>query len=155
MLARLCLCCKVFTFHTVLICSQLFCGMTAMFPMSTSVSPFPPQNQDTSTCIQKGSEPWKAEIALLLQVMRNRKQIFEGELASLRRVKENVTEMTQGNECGVGVVNFIDWREGDKINAVEVQFKRQTLEEASERELTSNLQSLDEEELELEVGRRR
>ena len=80
--------------------------------------------------------------------MRNRKQIYEGELSSLRRVKENVNEMTQGNECGVGVANFIDWKEGDKINAVEILVKRQTLEEASERELTSNLQSFEEEELE-------
>lgn len=77
--------------------------------------------------------------------MRNRKQIHESELTSLRRVKENINEISQGNECGVGIANFIEWKEGDKIEAVEVQFKKQTLEEASQRELTSNLQSLEEE----------
>lgn len=79
-----------------------------------------------------------------VQVLRNRKQIYEGELNSLRRVKENINEISQGNECGLGVANFVDWKEGDKIEAVEVSFKRQTLEEASKRELTSNLQSLNE-----------
>ena len=91
---------------------------------------------------------------LAVQVMRGKKHIHEGELTSLRRVKENVTEMSQGNECGVGVSNFIEWREGDKIAALEVKFKRQTLEEASQRELTSNLQSWEDEELELEAQRR-
>lgn len=89
-----------------------------------------------------------------MQVTRNRRQIHEGELTSLRRVKENVTEISSGNECGVGVANFMEWREGDKISAVEVLFKRQTLEEASQRELTSNLESWEEEEArELEASR--
>ena len=86
--------------------------------------------------------------------MRNRKQVHEGELSSLRRVKENITEISNGNECGVGVADFLDWKEGDKIEAVEVLHKRQTLEEASQRELTSNLQSWEEEE-EFEMAGRR
>ena len=80
--------------------------------------------------------------------------MHEGELTSLRRVKENITEIAQGNECGVGVADFIEWKEGDKIQAVEVISKRQTLEEASQRELTSNLQSWEEEE-EFEMAGRR
>lgn len=69
------------------------------------------------------------------QVIRNRREIFEGQLASLRRVKESVNEISYGNECGVGVTGFIDWRQGDKIQAFEVQSKRQTLEEASDRKV--------------------
>lgn len=65
-----------------------------------------------------------------VQVKRNRKQVWEGELSSLRRVKESVSEISQGNECGVGCKAFIDWAEGDKIEAFELVSKRRTLEDA-------------------------
>lgn len=65
------------------------------------------------------------------QVLRGKQQLHEGKLISLRRVKENVNEVSSGNECGVGVDGFIEWREGDKIEAFDVQLKKQTLEEAS------------------------
>lgn len=67
--------------------------------------------------------------------MRGKRLVFEGQLNSLRRVKENVNEVQYGNECGVGVTDFIDWRQGDRIEAYDVQVKRQTLEEASGREV--------------------
>jgi translation initiation factor IF-2 len=78
-------------------------------------------------------------------VKRKKRTVHEGELVSLRRVKENITEISQGNECGVGVANFVEWREGDRLEAVEVTSKTLTLEEASGREMTSNLTSIDEE----------
>lgn len=76
---------------------------------------------------------------------RKKRTVHEGELVSLRRVKESVAEISQGNECGVGVAGFIDWREGDRLEAFEVTSKKLTLEEASRRQLTSNLRSIDQE----------
>ena len=62
---------------------------------------------------------------------RKAETVFEGRLASLRRVKEVVPEVPMGLECGVGVDGFGDWREGDIIEGYEVATKRRTLEEAS------------------------
>ena len=76
-----------------------------------------------------------SDISRTMQVMRGKKQVFEGELSSLRRVKENVNEVQYGNECGVGVTGFVDWKEGDKIQAYDVQVKRQSLEEASDTQI--------------------
>lgn len=69
---------------------------------------------------------------------RSKKKIHEGQLSSLRRVKENVNEVSYGNECGVGVAGFVEWKEGDKILAYDVQSKRQTLEEASDTQIFGN-----------------
>jgi len=41
--------------------------------------------------------------------------IFEGELNSLRRFKEDVNEVKNGNECGMGIKNYKDIKPGDKI----------------------------------------
>ena len=80
-----------------------------------------------------------------LQVTRGNKQIYEGQLSSLRRVKENVSEISYGNECGVGVADFVDWRQGDKIQAYDVQSKRQTLEEASSTQVFGDFSAPQEE----------
>ena len=66
------------------------------------------------------------------QVSRGKQLLHEGKLTSLRRVKENVAEVSNGNECGVGVEGFSDWRDGDTLQAFDVKSKKQTLEEASE-----------------------
>jgi len=65
----------------------------------------------------------------VMQVMRGKKTAYEGTLSSLRRVKESVKEIDQGNECGVGCKEFIGWEEGDKIQAFELVSKRRTLED--------------------------
>lgn len=62
-------------------------------------------------------------------VMRGKKSVYEGNLSSLRRVKESVKEIDQGNECGVGCKGFIGWEDGDKIQAFELVSKRRTLED--------------------------
>jgi translation initiation factor IF-2 len=41
--------------------------------------------------------------------------IFEGELESLRRFKDEASEVRSGMECGIGVKNYNDVRIGDKI----------------------------------------
>lgn len=62
-----------------------------------------------------------------IRVLRDSKIIYNGNLDSLRRVKEDVKEVASGFECGIGVDKFADWQEGDRIEAYEMVFKRRTL----------------------------
>ena len=55
--------------------------------------------------------------------------MFEGNISSLRRVKEIVKSVENGNECGVGCKDFSSWEDGDKIEAFEVVNRRRTLED--------------------------
>jgi len=50
-----------------------------------------------------------------VRVLRDDIVIFEGELDSLRRFKEDVNEVKNGNECGMGIKNYKDIKPGDKI----------------------------------------
>ena len=54
-----------------------------------------------------------------IRVLRDDVVIFEGELESLRRFKEDVLEVRNGLECGIGVRNYNDVRAGDKIEVFE------------------------------------
>ena len=54
-----------------------------------------------------------------IRVLRDNVVIFEGELESLRRFKEDVLEVRNGLECGIGVRNYNDVRTGDKIEVFE------------------------------------
>ncbi len=55
-----------------------------------------------------------------IRVLRDNVVIFEGELESLRRFKDDVSEVRNGFECGIGVKNYNDVREGDQIEVFEV-----------------------------------
>lgn len=62
---------------------------------------------------------------LPIRVLRNNVVIYEGELESLRRFKEDTAEVRQGMECGIGVKNYNDVRAGDQIEVYErIQVKR-------------------------------
>lgn len=50
-----------------------------------------------------------------IRVLRNDVVIYEGELESLRRFKDEASEVRMGMECGIGVKNYTDVRVGDKI----------------------------------------
>ncbi|EPC00100.1 translation initiation factor IF-2 [Litchfieldella anticariensis FP35 = DSM 16096] len=50
-----------------------------------------------------------------IRVLRDNVVIFEGELESLRRFKDDVNEVRNGMECGIGVKNYNDVQAGDKI----------------------------------------
>lgn len=50
-----------------------------------------------------------------VRVMRAGKQIFEGHLDSLRRFKDDVSEVRAGFECGIGIAGFDDVQEGDVL----------------------------------------
>jgi translation initiation factor IF-2 len=54
-----------------------------------------------------------------IRVLRDNVVIFEGELESLRRFKDDVAEVRAGTECGIGVRNYNDVREGDHIEVFE------------------------------------
>ncbi|MER3546647.1 MAG: translation initiation factor IF-2 [Rhodanobacteraceae bacterium] len=54
-----------------------------------------------------------------IRVLRDNVVIFEGELESLRRFKENVEEVRNGMECGIGVKQYNDVKPGDKIECFE------------------------------------
>jgi len=54
-----------------------------------------------------------------IRVLRDNTVIFEGELESLRRFKENVEEVRNGMECGIGVKAYNDVKPGDQIECYE------------------------------------
>jgi translation initiation factor IF-2 len=62
-----------------------------------------------------------------LRVNRGNSAIFEGNLDSLKRMKEDVKEVNAGYECGIGVDNFKDWEIGDIIETFQLVTKRRTL----------------------------
>ena len=62
-----------------------------------------------------------------IRVLRDGEVLYEGNLDSLRRIKDDVKEVNAGYECGIGVAKFNDWQEGDIIEAYEMVFKRRTL----------------------------
>ncbi|ABR74487.1 translation initiation factor IF-2 [Actinobacillus succinogenes] len=55
-----------------------------------------------------------------IRVLRDNVVIFEGELESLRRFKDDVNEVRNGMECGIGVKNYNDVKVGDQIEVFEV-----------------------------------
>lgn len=56
-----------------------------------------------------------------IRVLRDNVVIFSGELESLRRFKDDVSEVRAGTECGVGVKGYNDVRPGDQIEVYEVR----------------------------------
>src|SRR5262249_194808 len=63
--------------------------------------------------ITDGKVTRNAEVRLL----RDNVVIFEGKIASLKRFKEDASEVTRGYECGIGIQNFNDVKVGDTIEA--------------------------------------
>jgi translation initiation factor IF-2 len=60
-----------------------------------------------------------------IRVLRDLVVIYEGELESLRRFKDDVAEVRNGTECGIGVKNYNDVRVGDQIEVFEtIEIKR-------------------------------
>lgn len=54
-----------------------------------------------------------------IRVLRESVVIYEGELESLRRFKDDVNEVKSGTECGIGVLNYTDVQPGDEIEVFE------------------------------------
>ncbi|KAK9674559.1 hypothetical protein RND81_12G240900 [Saponaria officinalis] len=66
-----------------------------------------------------------------VRVVRKGKTVHVGVVDSLRRVKENVDEVSNGLECGIGLEDYDDFEEGDVLEAFNSVQKKRTLEEAS------------------------
>jgi translation initiation factor IF-2 len=62
-----------------------------------------------------------------IRVLRDDVVIYEGELESLRRFKDDVNEVRNGVECGIGVKNYNDVKPGDKIEVYVVKEVARTL----------------------------
>jgi len=65
-----------------------------------------------------------------ITVKRGKQVVFDGKMASLRRIKDDVEEVSEGVECGLGAENFTEWKEGDKIECYTMVSKSRRLEEA-------------------------
>ncbi|NIF22603.1 MULTISPECIES: translation initiation factor IF-2 [Pantoea] len=63
-----------------------------------------------------------------IRVLRDNVVIYEGELESLRRFKDDVNEVRNGMECGIGVKNYNDVRVGDMIEVFEVIEIKRTID---------------------------
>jgi translation initiation factor IF-2 len=63
-----------------------------------------------------------------IRVLRDNVVIFEGELESLRRFKDDVNEVRNGMECGIGVRGYNDVKVGDQIEVFERVEKARTVE---------------------------
>ncbi|MEL7291574.1 MAG: translation initiation factor IF-2 [Pseudomonadota bacterium] len=63
-----------------------------------------------------------------IRVLRDNVVIYEGELESLRRFKDDVQEVKSGYECGIGVKNYNDVRVGDQIEVFEIVEIKRTLD---------------------------
>jgi translation initiation factor IF-2 len=61
-------------------------------------------------------------------LIRNGQDIFEGELSSLKRFKDDVREVEEGFECGMALKGFTEVMEGDVIEAFSIQKIARTLE---------------------------
>ncbi|MCG7536416.1 translation initiation factor IF-2 [Pseudoalteromonas sp. OOF1S-7] len=62
-----------------------------------------------------------------IRVLRDNVVIYEGELESLRRFKDDVAEVRNGMECGIGVKNYNDVKVGDQIEVFETVEVQRTL----------------------------
>ncbi len=63
----------------------------------------------------------------LARVQRAGEQIYEGKISSLKRFKEDVREVKEGFECGIGLDGFSDFAEGDVIAVFDLEQVKQTL----------------------------
>jgi translation initiation factor IF-2 len=66
-----------------------------------------------------------------VRVIRDGSQVYEGVLSSLKRFKDDVKEVKDGLECGIGVENYNDLKVGDVIEAFRIEQVARTLEESA------------------------
>ncbi|MEM6862118.1 MAG: translation initiation factor IF-2 [Myxococcota bacterium] len=64
-----------------------------------------------------------------VRLLRDSRPIYDGKLSSLKRFKDDVREVREGFECGMGIERFNDVKEGDIIEAYEVVMTEAALDE--------------------------
>ncbi|MFQ6540007.1 MULTISPECIES: translation initiation factor IF-2 [Aphanothece] len=62
-----------------------------------------------------------------IRVRRGKEVVYEGDLDSLRRNKDDVKEVATGFECGIGCDRFTGWQDGDRVEAYKLVTQRRTL----------------------------
>jgi len=67
-----------------------------------------------------------------VRLIRDAVEIYDGTLASLRRFKEDVREVKEGYECGIGLENFNDLKVGDVIECYRKEEVARTLQQSAE-----------------------
>ncbi|KAF3903294.1 hypothetical protein AA313_de0200268 [Arthrobotrys entomopaga] len=60
------------------------------------------------------------------KIVRNGETIYEGEIETLKHVKKHVEQMPQGTECGMGFLDFDDFKEGDTVHCYTETKKKRT-----------------------------
>ncbi len=65
-----------------------------------------------------------------LRVIRDGVEIYEGAIGSLRRFKDDVREVREGFECGIGIENFNDIKVGDRLECFRTEEVARTLDSA-------------------------
>ncbi|MES2525105.1 MAG: translation initiation factor IF-2 [Gemmatimonadota bacterium] len=66
-----------------------------------------------------------------VRVIRDSVELYDGAIASLRRFKEDVNEVKEGYECGIGIENFNDVKIGDVFECYRTEEVARTLDQAS------------------------
>ncbi len=66
-----------------------------------------------------------------IRILRDNIEVFDGEIDSLRRFKDEVKEVQAGYECGISIVDFRDFREGDIIEAYTMEEIATSITEAN------------------------
>ena len=66
-----------------------------------------------------------------VRIVREGVQIYEGELGSLKRFKDDVREVREGFECGLNVEGYNDIKVGDLIESYRIEEVARTLASAS------------------------
>ena len=66
-----------------------------------------------------------------IRILRDNIEIFDGAIDSLRRFKDEVKEVAAGYECGISIVDFRDFREGDIIEAYKMEEIETSIAEAN------------------------
>ena len=66
-----------------------------------------------------------------IRIIRDNIEIFDGEIDSLRRFKDEVKEVAAGYECGISIVDFRDFREGDIIEPYTMEEIETSITEAN------------------------
>ena len=67
-----------------------------------------------------------------VRVIRDGSPVYTGGLSSLKRFKDDVKEVKEGLECGIGIENFNDLKVGDVIEAFRMESIKRTLAESAE-----------------------
>ena len=62
------------------------------------------------------------------RILRDDEEIASGEINSLKHLKDDVKEIREGFECGIGVDNFSKFKEGDIIVCYQIKSIKRTLE---------------------------